>query len=93
MGVLKHFALGVLGHIELRGIEKCLAQKSQTRKIDKIQKNVELHQVFKYNNLCQTVLIFLKYILFTKIIKTFWSRDITSIWVLTHFELKIHNDI
>ena len=32
------------------------------------------------------------YILLTKIIETFWSRDVTDIWVLAHFELKIHKD-
>ena len=39
---------------------------------------------------CQIVLIFPIYTLFTKTIKTFWSKDITSIW--GHFEPKIHND-
>ena len=43
-----------------------------------------------YNFLCKTVLIFTIYTLFTKIIETFWSRDVTNMWVLAHFELKIH---
>ena len=43
-----------------------------------------------FNNfLCQTVLIFPRHIFFTKIIETFWSRDVTDIWVLAHFELRI----
>ena len=46
-----------------------------------------------YNFLCQTVLIFTVYILFTKIIETFWSRDVADILVLVHFELKIHKDL
>ena len=45
-----------------------------------------------YNFLCQNVLIFLTYILFTKRIETFCSRDVTNIWLLAHFELKIHKD-
>ena len=32
------------------------------------------------------------YILFTKVIEIFWSRDVPDMWVLTHFELKIHKD-
>ena len=28
------------------------------------------------------------YILLTKITETFWSRDVTDIWVLAHFEPK-----
>ena len=31
--------------------------------------------------------------LFLKIIETFWSRDITNIWVLAHFELKMHKEL
>ena len=30
--------------------------------------------------------------LFTKIIKIIWSRDITDIRVLAYFKLKIYND-
>ena len=45
-----------------------------------------------YNFLCQTVLVFSIYILFTKRTETFWCRDITNIWILAHFELKIHKD-
>ena len=45
-----------------------------------------------YNFLCQNVLIFPVHILFTKEIKIFWSRDVTNIWALAHFELKIHNN-
>ena len=32
------------------------------------------------------------YILFTKGIETIWSREVTKIWVLEHFELKIQKD-
>ena len=56
-----------------------LSPKNQTRKIVKIHEDFELYKVFLYNVLCQTVLIFPIYMLFTKIIKTFWSRDVTSI--------------
>ena len=45
-----------------------------------------------YNFLCQNVLIFPMYILFTKRIETFWYRDVTNIWVLAHFEFKINKD-
>ena len=30
--------------------------------------------------------------LFTKIIETFWSRDVADIGVLAHFESKIYKD-
>ena len=43
-----------------------------------------------YNFLCQNVLTCSIYILFTKIIETFWSRDVTDIWLLAHFEPKSH---
>ena len=62
-----------------------MGPKNQTRKIVKIHKSFELYQVFMYNFLCQTVLIFLIHILVTKIIQTFWS----DIWV---FAQKIHKD-
>ena len=39
-----------------------------------------------YNFMCQNVLIFPMYISFTKT-ETFWSRDVTNIGVLAHFEL------
>ena len=45
-----------------------------------------------YDFLWQTALIFPVYILFTKIIKTYWSRDVIDIWILEKFELKIHKD-
>ena len=45
-----------------------------------------------YNFLYQTVLIFSIYLLLIKVIETFWSRDVTDIWVLAHFEPKIHKD-
>ena len=44
------------------------------------------------NFLSQNILTFPMYILFTKIIKTFWSKDVTNTWVLVHFVLKIHKD-
>ena len=45
-----------------------------------------------YNFLFQIVLNIFKYILFIKIIKTFWSKDVIDIQVLTHFEFKTHED-
>ena len=41
-----------------------------------------------YDFRCQTVPIFSICILFTKIIETFWSRDVTDTWVLAHFVIK-----
>ena len=46
-----------------------------------------------YNFMCQDALILRMYILFTKIIETFWSGDVTDIQVLTHFEPKIDKDL
>ena len=45
-----------------------------------------------YNFPHQTVLIFPIYILFTKIIETFWYIDVADIRVLAHFDAKIHID-
>ena len=44
------------------------------------------------NFLCQIVLNIFKYILFIKIIETFWSRNVTDIRVSAHFEFKTHRD-
>ena len=30
--------------------------------------------------------------MFAKIIERLWSKDVTDIWVLAHFESKIHKD-
>ena len=43
-----------------------------------------------YNFFYQTVIIFPQYILFTKILETFWSRGVTDIRVIVHFESKIY---
>ena len=45
-----------------------------------------------YNFLCQAVPIFPIYTLLTERIDTFWSRNIDSIWIIGHFEPKIHKD-
>ena len=49
-----------------------------------------------YSFMCQTIpnifSIFLIYILFTKMTETFGSRDVTDIWGLAYFELKILKD-
>ena len=45
-----------------------------------------------YNFLCQIVLNIFKYILFTKRIETFWSRDVINIRELAHSEFKTHKD-
>ena len=74
----------ILEHILVWGHWKILSSKNQTRKIVLIHKKIELYQVFMYNFLCQTVLIFSIYILFAKIIETFWSRGVTDIWVAAH---------
>ena len=46
-----------------------------------------------YNFMFQDALILRMYILFTKIIETFWSGDVTGIRVLAHFEPKIDKDL
>ena len=69
-----------------------LEVKNQTGKIVKIHKDFELYEVLMYNFPSQTVLIFAVYISFRKIIETFWSRGVTDIWLLAHFELKICNE-
>ena len=48
----------ILEHISVWGHWKILSSKNQTRKIVLIHKKIELYQVFMYNFLCQTVLIF-----------------------------------
>ena len=73
--------LGVLKHFKF---------KNQTKKIVTCHTDFELYQVFMYSFLCQTVLIFTICIAFTKTIETFWSRDVTDIWVLAHLKLKIY---
>ena len=42
--------------------------------------NYKLYQDFMYNFMCEIVLIFPIYVLFTKWIDTFWYRDITIFW-------------
>ena len=86
-GVLKHFLPGIYFDLD---ILKHFELKNQTRKIVTIKKKFELYQAFMYNFLCQTVLIFTIYLLFTIKIETFWSRDITDMWFIAHFELKIY---
>ena len=46
-----------------------------------------------YNFLYQTVPIFSIYMSFTKVTETFWSRDVTDIQVMAHFEPKIYKDV
>ena len=55
--------------------------KKSDKTIDKINKDFDLYQVFMYNFLCQTVLIFPVYILLVKRIGTFWSRGIRTFWI------------
>ena len=43
-----------------------------------------------YKFVCQTILMLPIYLSFTKIIETFWSRDVTDIWELAYYELKIY---
>ena len=59
-----------------------------------VHNDFELYQVLMHNFLCQTLVIspIYIYILFIERISTFWYRDINSIWVLAHFEPKIHNN-
>ena len=59
--------------------------KNKTRKIVNIQENFEPQQVFMYNFLSQNILVFQIYILFTKIIETMWSGDISSMQGIRNF--------
>ena len=79
-------------NIQLGSISRFWVQKIRQEKLLKFTKIFALYQVFMYNFLCQTVPIFLIYILVTKIIKKFWSRDVTDIWAFAHFESKIDKD-
>ena len=79
------YKLGVLAHppppgliLDLRVLAHFGSKKSY-KKMDKTDKDFQLYQVFVYNFLSQNMLIFPRYILFTKTIETFWSRDVTSI--------------
>ena len=74
------------------GYWNILGSWNQATKIITIHKRFKLYQVFIYNILYQTVLIFPIYILFTERIDIIWSTDISSIWVLVHFEFEIHID-
>ena len=58
-------------NIQLGGISRFWVQKIRQEKLLKFTKIFALYQVFMYNFLCQTLLIFLIYILVTKIVKTF----------------------
>ena len=60
--------------------ETILDPKNDTKKMDKIHKNLGLYQVFMHNSLCQNVPIFPLYILLTRRIDTFWSMDIDKFW-------------
>ena len=70
--------MGVLGNF---APEAHFGLKKSDETIDKINKDFELYQVFMYNFLCQTVLIFPVYILLVKRIGTLWSRGIRTFWV------------
>ena len=59
-----HFGLKTSKPFDLE-VQHNLGLKNHARKISDIHKNFELYQVFMYNFLCQTVLTFPFYILFT----------------------------
>ena len=77
-GALKHFAPWDIFSFDIWRYWKNLGSKNQTDKISKIHKDFKLYQVFMYNFLWQTVLIFLMYILFTKRTEAFWFRNISN---------------
>ena len=79
MGVLGHFAPWDIFRLEVLGH---FGSKIQTRKI------VKIRTVFIY----KVYIIYIIYILLTKVIETFWSRDVINIGVLAHFESKTHKD-
>ena len=83
--VLKHFVPWDI--FWSGGIENFWTQ-NQKREVFELRKHFELYPFFMYDFWCQTVPIFSICILFTKIIETFWSRDVTDTWVLAHFEIK-----
>ena len=83
LGVPPHWSIFWSG-----GIETFWAQKVRQEKLLKLKKILN-HKNFS----CITYYIYIYiyiYILFIKITETFWSRDITNIWILANFELKIH---
>ena len=45
-----------------------------------------------FNFFCQIDLNIFKFILFIKRTETFSSRNVIDVWVLAHFELKMHKD-
>ena len=49
--------------------------KNQTWKIDKNHQKPEIYRVFTHNFLGQNVLVFALYVLVTRKINTFWSKD------------------
>ena len=51
------------------------ALKNQTWKIDKNHQKSEIYRVFTHNFLGQNVLVFALYVLVTRKINTFWSKD------------------
>ena len=55
-------------------------QRKSYKKIDKIDKDFELYEVFIHNFFCQNVWIFPLYILRIKRIDKFWSESIKKIW-------------
>lgn len=63
------------------GYLNILSSKAGTKNVT-IHKAFELYQISMYNFPDQTVVIFLIYTLFTKIIDTFQFRDVTDVWAL-----------
>ena len=49
--------------------------KNQTWKIDKNHQKSEIYRVFTHNFFGQNVLVFALYVLVTRKINTFWSKD------------------
>ena len=72
MTTLLVYSLGVLGHFTPRvylsfGVLEHSGLKTWTRTTFKIHNKFELYQVFVYNFMCQNVVHFPIYVLFTKI--------------------------
>ena len=85
-GVLAYFApWGIFG---LGVISTFWLKKSD----EKLSKFIRILNYNKYLCIIFVLNIF-KYVLFMKRIETFWSRDVTDIWVLSHFEFKTHEDL
>ena len=88
---MKHFASWVIRTFYAWEYCNILGQKNQTRKFVKIHEDFEIYQIFMYNFLCRTVLIFAICVIHKRI-DTISFGSVSRIQVLPYFEPKIHMD-